>query len=145
MRACGDGDLARLLRLLPYMTLLMPSDLFLQENMALVRELNQLRRELRAARDGGSQSSLIPALTPKPGTNQNQLPQPPSPGNAKALTIAKKRTPGSAQRITAAAHWKQSGPVVVADTEGSMGSPPKAEVEGLKTRLLALQLQLQER
>lgn len=113
--------------------------------MALVRELNQLRRELRAARDGGLQSSLIPALIPKTGLSQNQLPQPTSPGNQKALTIAKKRTPGSGHRITVPAHWKQAGPLPQGDTEENMGSPPKAEVEALKTQLLTLQQQLQER
>ena len=122
-----------------------PDGLFSQENMALVRELNQLRRELRAAKDGGTQSSLIPALTPKTGLSQNQLPQPPSLGNQKALTIAKKRTPGSGHRITAPAHWKQAGPLAAADTEHVMDSPPKAEVEALKARLLTLQQQLQDR
>lgn len=123
----------------------LPDSLCLQENMALVRELNQLRRELRAARDGGLQSSLIPALTPKTGLSQNQLPQPTSPGSQKALTIAKKRTPGSGHRITAPAHWKQAGSLPLGDTEGNMASPPKAEVEALKTQLLTLQQQLQER
>ena len=122
-----------------------PDGLFSQENMALVRELNQLRRELRATRDGGTQSSLIPALTPKTGLVQNQLPQPPSPGNQRALTIAKKPTPGSGHRITAPAHWKQAGSLTAADTQGIMDSPPKAEVEALKTRLLTLQQQLQDR
>ncbi|KAK9834356.1 hypothetical protein WJX84_006234, partial [Apatococcus fuscideae] len=115
-----------------------------QENMALVRELNQLRRELRSARDGGPQSSLIPALSPKTGVSSNQLSQPSSPSNPKALAVAKKRSP-SGQRITSPAHWKQAGLMVVSDAEGGAASPPKAEVEALKSRLLTLQQQLQEK
>ncbi len=121
-----------------------------QENMALVRELNQLRRELRSAQDGKSKISVIPALTPKTAASTNQLPAPPSPTNSKALTTIPKRSPGQpgsqARRISSAAHWKLAGPMVITESEGvAAESAAKAEVETLKARVLDLQKQLQER